>query len=190
MADSHPTSFPNYPRPVLGDYGSARLTYDGDTSNCFDWVDATTRGYGAPEMDTVFKWGGFPAGVDSRLTFATNVWQIGQTIRAMMRLERNPEQTKYSDYPDDKARWVVPMNGLARAYSRDLINVVAACLDPVPDNRPTPAGIISHCATVGQGHLKGMADPAVANLPGKRWFRLRHSQPQDDYRVGMMIQFQ
>ena len=65
--------------------------------------------------------------------------------------------TRYED-------WTYPMDALAGAYSQELIDVVAKCLDPNPANRPSPYELSDFYYEFGARNLHGMNDAEEAKL--------------------------
>ncbi|KAF1346493.1 kinase-like domain-containing protein [Delphinella strobiligena] len=185
-----PNSFPLYPVPKIGDFGSARVTYKDDPDNPNGWRgDFMTLGYIPPEMDSSLRV--MEETAREFRTHATNVFQVGAMLRYMMQLQtqEGAQQIRYRHaYDRWEARyqdWKYPMDG-CDMYSQDLRDLVARCIDPHHRNRPSPQEILDICNDVGSQHLQGMGDPVGAKLEGNRPFRLRFSMPSDGYKLKML----
>lgn len=182
FAQPSSASFPLYPRPKLGDFGAARVTYDGDESNPTGWHAEKTLGYIPPEMDDQLDTDPHEEGIEFR-THATNIWQTGQTMRYMMQMYQDGQ----IPYPNvDDTQWTPEMTYLAQDYSQELVDIVGRCVHQVADQRPTPIQILQVCGR-NSDKTEYMSDPSRASLAENRRYRLKLVDPRDKYRLGIRV---
>ena len=143
-----------YPTIKLGDYGLAVEILPQDDRNPFDFVDAGTLGYQAPEQIDDPDDDNPPP-----LTAKTNVFGVGITVMQLMDpfhhvgVQDNWDAARAgSDDPADFPH----LNAQAAAnYSNELLNRVYACVEYGQNDRPSfdhvRAAILSH--TQGEGGL-------------------------------------
>lgn len=163
-----PTFFPTYPELKVADFGSGRLTRDGEQGNP-DYpllVDAHTSGFIPPELQVEETDHGpdqiRPA--DSPripILYYTNIWQIGMIMRQLLCLETEDEliTLSNSDYLDcayqprlfagqPNDTWVPQMQNMLEArpgvpYSQELVDLVKECLAVDVYQRPHPRILLS-----------------------------------------------
>ena len=124
-------AYPDYPRPVLGDMGLGILTSEDAPLNplTYNGKEGTPR-FMPPErfpMHNRNSWQPDPIG---KLNSATNVWQIGAAIIALMNRVGNPESLNYvkgEDQPKLKEH--------TNRYSKELRTLVQNCTSYWPDQR-------------------------------------------------------
>jgi serine/threonine protein kinase len=139
---NHPSPVPNgdnwaaYPTIKLGDYGLAVETTPPDARNPFDFMDAGTPRYQAPEQVD-----GPASQTPPRFDAKTNVFGVGITVMALMdRLGRvgvwdswdaaRAGSTNLANYPHLDAQ-------AAGNYSRALVGLVSACVRYDQNARPS-----------------------------------------------------
>ncbi|KAI4733269.1 hypothetical protein E4T50_16178 [Aureobasidium sp. EXF-12298] len=122
---------------LVGDFGSAHVTFPTDPDNPEHWYDHVTAGYIPPEMDeSVYATMGW------ELSTATNVWQIAMTIVTLMRLQR-PDEIDYEDGDLDLgAKEMHSLSDLEHDYSIELRDLLEEMLYIDPKDRPSPQDII------------------------------------------------
>ncbi|CAD0106563.1 unnamed protein product [Aureobasidium uvarum] len=183
--------FKVYPRPVIGDLGSAHLTYADQTANRSKRLPIyCTPGFTAPEFDMKhacprprvekpedgddeeeadddamdvdmddedFE---YEETVNASLDSWSNVWQLGKTIEAMMRLETRPNDRDYED-PDARESDIKshpPRFAAAPefCYSVELLELVRSCQEFDPECRPAPEDILYAIDMDSPPHIHGI----------------------------------
>lgn len=85
LSHPDPRRYPQYPRPLLGDFGLAfKIAGPEDPTNPECWVEAGTEGFWAPEQVRYFgplDWRAFRSGA---LSAQTNIYAIGTVMSHLM----------------------------------------------------------------------------------------------------------
>ncbi|THW36489.1 kinase-like protein [Aureobasidium pullulans] len=207
-------NFPKYPIAKLGDFGGAMLshpherwlTHRDKTNRCF-----RTNGSVAPEVYRLGLDNGDPHEIprrhrapglklprDPRVTTTTNVWNAGLIIGELMFREplEAPKNHVVPPHKEDiwyytaRDEWIEKFN-LCKddnvsmpQYSARLKNLVMACLDYFPENRPTPAKLVELVkAAVNHHPIMSTADCLKPNLYNGRYDLDRSIRLIDEYPV-------
>ena len=152
--------YPVYPKPLLSDFGSARILHREDPSQR-SFACPATRGYFAPEMikeDQYDK--SWHYGLDKPLHSWTNVWQAGRTIESMMQLRHfvrdDHDFDVIADCPiKDKGAPKFDLFPCFK-YSDDLIDLVWRCQRAQPEQRPTPIELLKLIEERAPRNSRGM----------------------------------
>ncbi|CAD0082216.1 unnamed protein product [Aureobasidium vineae] len=192
--------FEVYPRPVIGDFGSAHLTYADQVANrAKRLMILCTPGFTAPEfhvkdprprvkkpddnddeeeadnenkdveMDDaeLLEYNEMDdedveneEAVNASLDSWSNVWQLGKTIEAMMRLETRPNDRDYED-PDARQSKIKTHPPRFKAapefcYSAELLELIWGCQVFEPECRPAPEDILYAIDMDAPPHIHGM----------------------------------
>ncbi|KAI4720484.1 hypothetical protein E4T48_03199 [Aureobasidium sp. EXF-10727] len=175
--------FKVYPRPVIGDFGSAHLTYGDEVANRTKKLDIFfTPGFAAPEFNIKeYHPEKIDAeGMDVDMTEAedseynedddedveyhevitapldswSNVWQLGRTIECMMRLETSPDDREYRDVSArESAIKTHPRHFQAVPMFRYSDKLVNLF---EPEHRPLPEELLSAINEDSPPHIHGM----------------------------------
>ncbi|KAM3416438.1 hypothetical protein BST61_g8033 [Cercospora zeina] len=144
-----PDYFPAYPEPKMADFGFAFETHPADNGNPYDWRNAGTPPFLAPEQNIDIDG---QDGQRHKMLSHTNVWAIGLVMLEFVNATPLGDQKQYirgvpSYYQTD---------GRARAkYSRELLRRIEKCIDYWPHRRPAAkdlhAQIMADRQKVGDG---------------------------------------
>lgn len=123
-----------------------------------------------------------------------NIWQIGQTLRAIIGVVNNPDQPVYTenggviDSPEPDA---FAMNAfMDGVYCEErLVPLIQLCLANMPQRRPRPAQILQVIETARQdGRFDGMDTYGQGRLPEWRASRYRLKiNMVDRYELGLSL---
>ncbi|KAK5170993.1 uncharacterized protein LTR77_004137 [Saxophila tyrrhenica] len=126
--DTERKDWPQYPQPMLGDFGLAFEAYPDDELNPEIYQGSGTKGYKAPEQD-VYMDSETGELLDAYPLYAhTNVWGVGAIIATLVYVQGDVFQRGDEHHRD----------------SPELMGLVGACLENVPQDRPTFAELQEH----------------------------------------------
>lgn len=173
-APSDGNYWPDYSRPILGDYGVAIKTTPNDPINPRFYRNAGTREFRTPEQKpsvdrfTLATIDNFP------LCEKSNVYGLGLILWCLMHTQNLPTQPLWLDDPKDVDHITIHGNGLF--YSPDLRELVEQSLRYDPGDRSSLDALLLmiYDATTDDGRLGsrdesegmrlGAAGPAVQML--------------------------
>lgn len=191
-----PVSYPDYPRPLVADFGHAIMTSAPDERNP-DWYcgGCATVGFTPPELEQYVDPATFlplssVANAPQILEW-TNVWQVGAILRSLVLLDPNPYRSLYLDGPLDTTYQVVGSPELKAPYHPSLLQMIDSMMSFDVNQRPTfnqlandrqalnAAALPPHANDITRGFVNGTATPAevAAN---------RIHIAQDSYANGML----
>jgi hypothetical protein len=98
---------------------------------------------------------------------ATNVWQIGATLRCLVLKARNPVQSLFLDGALDTTYLVQGMPEVA-AYSLPLLQLIEDMMQYNVAARPTCTAILAQIAALPPGYDRGMRNGSAGNPPNER----------------------
>ncbi|KAM3424959.1 hypothetical protein BST61_g6930 [Cercospora zeina] len=162
-------NFPMYPRTKLADFGLAITIPPNDTRDLKTLGTRGTEDHAAPEMHARLE----IAGVKRRQSTRTNVWGVGIVMFSLLAGKYGPcaKDETWFDWGDQEKREPPELDASAQAfYSRELVNLVMACMRFKDIDRPS------------FDHL--LAEIRKHTTPGEndRAYGLRGSSPKDpDY---------
>ena len=140
LDQSDPERYPDYSKPVLGDFGVAFKTPEGDPNNP-RWYNTGigTSGFKAPEHDRFVDRDSFLYMEEWQLRDWTNVYGFGVVLRCLVTMGRRPKQPLWVG--DGEKDETLILNTLhprpINRYIQRLIDLINDCLSFDPDVRPT-----------------------------------------------------
>ena len=133
-----PDDFPSYPRAVLGDFGTCILTKDVDIMNPNHYADNNgTAGYMAPEQTNTVNNTTGETQLVGRLQGWTNIYNVGKTIQALMRIEYNDERGPDWQEGYEAPRPIFDDDDRYFSFSTELTDLVEKCIRYDPSKRTT-----------------------------------------------------
>ncbi|KAF2216062.1 hypothetical protein CERZMDRAFT_116643 [Cercospora zeae-maydis SCOH1-5] len=129
-------NFPMYPRTKLADFGLSIAIPPNDTRDVKSLATRGTEEHAAPEMQARLK----VAGVARRQSTRTNVWGVGIVMFSLLAGEYGPcaKDKTWFDWRDQDRREPPELDASAQAfYSRELVNLVMACMRFNDTDRPS-----------------------------------------------------
>ena len=144
-------------------------------------------GYIAPELDNTAREKQLP-GASGPRTEAVNIWQIGQTIRLMMRHAAKATPKDFIDYGSTQPdRWLLPMGVANDRYSEELVAIVRDCVVAAPDERATPDRIVEACDAYEERVKASPESAESAEKASEAIERLCFQVRRDAYKHGMVL---
>ncbi|KAG9601957.1 kinase-like protein, partial [Aureobasidium melanogenum] len=191
LGASDPNRFKIWPIPKLSDFGSSRHI-DFMTRNRFGtWEEAMQVSFTPPELARPNGQYEVPG---LKVTYKTNVWQVGMVIACMMRLDVYLPETDWrtmsSQVPrntelhfDDPYRRELRPNLFQHRdchYSAELIGLVQRCMRFHQIRRPTPQRLLAEVQQLMQGRCGGTetyTGDANGRIPWNKKEKLPDLQP-------------
>ena len=140
---ANPGRYPDYPKPLLGDFGLAFCTGTTDPHNPIWFIGGGTESYTAPETCSFMDNDTRKIIPGAPMNQHTNVWAIGQVLAALVLREVYPEQPIWLGKGGDDELLYPPYLSMddddekAGPYSAQLKALINACLVYTPGERPS-----------------------------------------------------
>ena len=135
-----PSRYPEYPRPLVGDFGIAFKTPQNDPNNPRWYNDgAGTVGFKAPEQMRWIRSDNWEPVNEWRLNSKTNVFACGLILWCLVGEERAPPEPDWLGRSDEDTTLELQYedDDPELVYSRELIDLINHCLSFRPQDRPT-----------------------------------------------------